>query len=412
MFENLKTQYKAMDPKRKKILVIVVAVVVFFGFLAIFTPEPVHRDRGLSPKADQVKNVFTDRSSRGDSIDAISGRLSQLAAQNETMQREIERLRSQNARETKAQQKALEEKIAALTAEMTHMRETMSLPQSADSVFKASELKEGAGDQDSSDGQSSSRRSSRKGLSMSVISENIKEPKKEKEVEEPVKSVAYIPAGSIITGTIITGGDFPTNAGGFENPTPLLIRISKEAILPNRYTSDIRECFLLTGGRGDLASERVKLRGETLSCIRDDGSVIESKLNSYVAGEDGKEGVKGRLVSKQGQIIARSLVAGFASGLSDAFDVNAVPTISTSSDGTVEYQQVYSSDALQGAAVKGFSNAMERISEFYLDMAKDIFPVVEVNAGRQVDVVVTTGTELAISAEGAFKDPYAQGYNQ
>ena len=179
--------------------------------------------------------------------------------------------------------------------------------------------------------------------------------------------------------------------------------------MPNRYTSDIRECFLLTGGRGDLASERVKLRGETLSCIRDDGSVIESKLNSYVAGEDGKEGVKGRLVSKQGQIIARSLVAGFASGLSDAFDVNAVPTISTSSDGTVEYQQVYSSDALQGAAVKGFSNAMERISEFYLDMAKDIFPVVEVNAGRQVDVVVTTGTELAISAEGVFSDPYAQG---
>ena len=168
----------------------------------------------------------------------------------------------------------------------------------------------------------------------------------------------------------------------------------------------------MTGGRGDLASERVKLRGEMLSCIRTDGSVIETKLDSYVAGEDGKEGVKGRLVSKQGQIIARSLVAGFASGLSDAFDVNQVPTITTSSDGTVQYEKVYSSDALQGAAVKGFSNSLERISQFYLDMAKDIFPVVEINAGRQVDVVVISGTQLKVTAEGAFENPYAKRWNR
>lgn len=73
--------------------------------------------------------------------------------------------------------------------------------------------------------------------------------------------------------------------------------------------------------------------------------------------------------------------------------MNQVPTITTSSDGTVQYEKVYSSDALQGAAVKGFSNSLERISQFYLDMANDIFPVVEINAGRQVDVVVISGTQ-------------------
>ena len=45
MFEKLKSQYKAMDPKRKHMLTIIVAVVVFFGLLAIFTPEPTHRER-------------------------------------------------------------------------------------------------------------------------------------------------------------------------------------------------------------------------------------------------------------------------------------------------------------------------------------------------------------------------------
>lgn len=50
--------------------------------------------------------------------------------------------------------------------------------------------------------------------------------------------------------------------------------------------------------------------------------VIEAKLDSYAVGEDGKAGVRGRVVSKQGQIIAKSLMAGFLGGVSEAFDVN------------------------------------------------------------------------------------------
>lgn len=242
----------------------------------------------------------------------------------------------------------------------------------------------------------------KRAMQFTVISEPEK-PKVEKKAKIAAAE-AYIPAGSILTGTIITGGDFPTNKGAFDQPTPLLIRLSKEAILPNRYTSDVRECFLLAGGAGDLASERAKLRGETLSCVRKDGSVIETQLNSYVTGEDGKEGIKGRLVSKQGQMIARSLVAGFAGGMSDAFDVDPVPVLATSTNGETQYQDALSTNAMRGAAVKGFSNSLDRIAQFYLDMAEDIFPVIEINAGRQVDVVVISGTKLKITASGAVKD--------
>lgn len=207
---------------------------------------------------------------------------------------------------------------------------------------------------------------------------------------------AYIPAGSILTGTIITGADFPTGKGSFENPTPTLIRLQKEAILPNRYTSDIRDCFLLVGGRGDLGSERAKLRSETLSCVRKDGAVIETKLNAYVVGEDGKEGVRGRLVSKQGQMIARSLVAGFASGMSEAFDYDPVPVISTSAYDTAQYQKNFSTEAAKGGLAKGASQALERVADFYLDLADQMVPVVEINAGRQVDVVVVSGSRLKL----------------
>ena len=245
---------------------------------------------------------------------------------------------------------------------------------------------------------------------ISVVTEKKDEaPVEEKEESAPEDAVAYIPAGSIITGTIITGGDFPTGRGSFENPTPTLIRIQKEAILPNRFTSDIRECFLLVGGRGELSSERAKLRGEMLSCVRRDGAVIETKLNSYVVGEDGKEGVKGRLVSKQGQMIARTLVAGFASGMAEAFDYDAVPVIQTDSvSNNTLYQQNWSNDAMKGGFAKGASAALERVADFYMDLAEQMVPVVEVNAGRQVDVVVINGTRLKVTTEPIVKSGTAK----
>src|SRR3546814_6203967 len=58
----------------------------------------------------------------------------------------------------------------------------------------------------------------------------------------------------------------------FRSPFPSLIRIKNEAILPNRFRADFRECFLIAGGWGDLSSERAYLRAERLSCVRNDRS--------------------------------------------------------------------------------------------------------------------------------------------
>ena len=220
------------------------------------------------------------------------------------------------------------------------------------------------------------------------------------EPQETVKPKAkkddflYIPSGAIISGVFLNGIDAPTGKSSQKNPFPTLIRIQKDAILPNYYTADIRECFLLMSGYGDLSSERAFLRGETISCIRSDGKIIDGKLESYAVGDDGKAGVRGRLVSKQGQIIARSLLAGFAGGFAEMFDTTATPTLNTSSDGTIRYEDVYSSKAVKGGAAKGVSQALTRISDFYMDLAEAVYPVIEVDAGRQVDVVVSKGAKL------------------
>ncbi|MBQ8708401.1 MAG: TraB/VirB10 family protein [Succinivibrionaceae bacterium] len=204
----------------------------------------------------------------------------------------------------------------------------------------------------------------------------------------------FLPAGSILSGVFINGMDAPTGQGAGKDHFPALVRISREAILPNRYRADIRECFLIVSGYGDLSSERAYLRGELISCITQDRKIIEGQLDAYVVGNDGFAGVRGRLVSKQGQIIAKSLMSGFLSGLAGAFDVKPVPTISTSSNGTVSYESIYSSKALQGAAATGISSSLGKVADFYLKLAESLYPVIEISAGRQVDVVVSKGAYL------------------
>lgn len=407
MLSKFKQSWIKRPPKRRKLFAVVTIAAIVFTVIGVFQPSPKERDKQYNRKNDQIRNVLTDHGTRNVGIDNLSGRVKNLDSRSEQLEREVERLtkEAKDKSDASAIEKRLNEKISALSKELEALRkgQTEGQVKTEDpkgNPFEAMTTEDVAYDANTGESNQSRKKD---GPTIRIFSGQKHEKEREKEKRQaknpPADAQAYIPAGSILTGTIITGGDFATNAGGFENPTPLLVRLSKDAILPNRYRTDIRECFLLMGGRGDLSSERVKLRGEMLSCVRKDGSVIETKLNSYVTGEDGKEGIKGRLVSKQGQIIARSLMAGFASGLSDAFDVNQVPTISTSTDGTVQYSKVYSSDALQGAAIKGLSNSLERISQFYLDMAKDIFPVVEINAGREVDVIVISGTRLKVTAE-------------
>ncbi len=206
-----------------------------------------------------------------------------------------------------------------------------------------------------------------------------------------------IPTGSIIEAVVLSGMDAPTNQGTRRDPFPALLRFKKEAILPSRYHADVRECFLVAAGYGDMSSERVFLRGETLSCGFDGGVFSETAMDSYAVGEDGKAGVRGRLVSKDGLLLSRALVAGFAEGISKAFDINVVPVINTSdTNNKANVQTLDAADAARTGAIGGISTAMEKLADRYLELADQIFPVVELDAGRIVTFIVTRPVRMRV----------------
>ena len=206
----------------------------------------------------------------------------------------------------------------------------------------------------------------------------------------------YIPAGSIITGTLLNGLDAPTGDGARKDPFPVVLRVQHEAINPGRFTADIRECHIILSGYGELSSERVMLRTETIACIREDGNVLESKINGFAVGEDAKAGIRSRLVTRQGSLIAKSLVAGFFSGVSEAFDVQPIPIFNSGETDEVNWTDVDAGNAVQSGVVGGAQNSLNRIADFFMKWADKMFPILELDAGRQIDIETTRGFKLLI----------------
>jgi len=211
----------------------------------------------------------------------------------------------------------------------------------------------------------------------------------------------YIPSGAFTRAILLGGLDAPTGGQSQRNPQPVLLRLVDHAVLPNHFRSRIKECFVVGAGYGDVSSERAYIRTESLSCVARDGTALDVAIKGYIAGEDGKAGMRGRLVSKQGQILANALLAGVASGIGHAFQQNAT-TFSVSPLGTTS--TVNPGEQFQSGFGTGVGRAMDRLAQYYINLAEKTFPVVEVDAGRTVDVVLTHGIALPSPLDTASAD--------
>lgn len=211
----------------------------------------------------------------------------------------------------------------------------------------------------------------------------------------------WLNTGTIIPVKLISGMDAPakagqgggSGAGPSSSPYPVLMVIRDLAKLPNDVTVDARECFILGEGVGELSSERVQIRGTTLSCVKTNGEAVDLELKGFVNGEDSKLGLRGRVVFKEGAVLGRALLAGFISGISQAFmPYQQGFNISSSPAQAFNFP---SPDRLgMAGAAGGMGNAARLLAKHYSQMAASIYPIIEIDANRDVDFIVGTGREL------------------
>jgi len=206
----------------------------------------------------------------------------------------------------------------------------------------------------------------------------------------------YLPT-SFVKAKLITSLDAPAGGTAQDNPYPVLINITDNAQLPNSKRTTLKGCFVLAAGYGDVASERAYLRLEKMSCVTASGKVIDQKVEGFVAGEDGKAGLRGKLVSKAGSKVALALLSGTVGGLAQAFAQTATTLQQTPIGPT---QQVNPSQSLGFAGATGVSSGFQQLSQYYINMAEKTFPVIEINDQRNVSLIFTQGVEFPVNMNG------------
>ena len=228
-----------------------------------------------------------------------------------------------------------------------------------------------------------------------------KQDPKAAEVKKSEKGDSVYLPPSFMEATLLSGLDAPTVESAKGNPVPVLLRIKDLAILPNKVKADLKGCFVIAEGQGNLADERAHLRLVNLSCLSRKGqAVIDQKIKGFVVDSDGKIGLRGTVVSKMGSAIARSVLAGFFGGVGDALR-SATVTSSVSALGTT--QTVDPGQIAQAGLGSGLAQGAHELQKFYLELAKQSMPVIEVGATRNITLVVSEGVDLEIKEKPGGK---------
>jgi conjugal transfer pilus assembly protein TraB len=206
----------------------------------------------------------------------------------------------------------------------------------------------------------------------------------------PKGSTTFIPDGSFVRVVMINGVDAPTGGQAQSDPIPVVFQTIGKIDMPNSYKMNIKGCRFVGMAWGELSSERVKARIESGNCIIN-GQTVEIGIKGQIVGEDGKTGIRGRVVSKQGQILAKAALASAMEAVGGLYG----QTVGTSSQSALGTVRTITGGELKQAALGGaISGGAEKLSDFYMQRANDIFPIVEVGAGRTLEIMVQKGATV------------------
>jgi conjugal transfer pilus assembly protein TraB len=210
----------------------------------------------------------------------------------------------------------------------------------------------------------------------------------------------YLPPG-FMKARLLTGIDALASRDATSNPEPLIARVQAPAELPNDVKANLTGCFVIGNATGSLAKERVEVQLVSLSCVDfDERSVVDQPIKGFFVDTDGKKGLSGKVVTRAGAALARSFIAGTVSGFSSSIE-NSFGDLSTSALGSV--RSLDAADAAKSGLAGGLAKSSDKLTDFYLDLARQAGPIVEVGAAKDVVVVIQEGVTLEIKPTAGSK---------
>ncbi|WP_313107980.1 MULTISPECIES: F-type conjugal transfer pilus assembly protein TraB [Pseudescherichia] len=198
----------------------------------------------------------------------------------------------------------------------------------------------------------------------------------------------WIPSGSFSEAILIEGADANASVTGQQNSRPVTIRLKGKVQMPNNHEYDMSGCFVVGEIWGDISSERGEVRTKSISCMPKHGAPIDMAFEGHVSYQ-GKGGIKGTPVMRNGKIVGYAAGAGFLSGIGEGVKSAATPSVGLGATADVSAGDVFKQGMGGGA-----SKAADNLSQYWIKRAEQYHPVIDIGAGNEVTVVFQEGFQL------------------
>ena len=165
----------------------------------------------------------------------------------------------------------------------------------------------------------------------------------------------------------------------------------KEAFAsPNSYQVPLKGCFALGKAEGNASSERADIQIVRMSCVLPDGKAFEQEIRGISSERMGNKGFRENWSTKRAEDRLRRCRRSrrrTRAGLRPAAGDNVV-TDSGAVTSTV------TGDALTFGLASGAQGAATEMQRYFQKQAERLFPVVEIDAGKNVTMVMLSGAKV------------------
>ncbi|MEN4892579.1 F-type conjugal transfer pilus assembly protein TraB [Erwinia billingiae] len=215
-------------------------------------------------------------------------------------------------------------------------------------------------------------------------------------------TLPWISSGSFSEAVMIEGADANASVTGQQDTSPVVITLIGDVSMPNGRTWNMDQCRVTGEIYGDISSERGQVRTKSISCILKNGKHIDMPFEGNVAYQ-GKQGIRGKPVMRNGKIIGYAGAAGLLSGFGEGIQSAATPSVGLGATASVGAGDIFKQGIGGGA-----SKAADTLSQYWIKRAEQYHPVIDIGAGNAVTVVFQKGFRLEtiedVEAEKAVKD--------
>ncbi|MGB0906896.1 MAG: TrbI/VirB10 family protein [Maricaulaceae bacterium] len=205
----------------------------------------------------------------------------------------------------------------------------------------------------------------------------------------------YVPPNAYVSARLVVSVDAPIGEAQEADPKAAQFIITGPAKHVQSggkiEQTELEGCLVNGSAQGNLSSERVFIKLHAMTCPLGDGRVSVSKVEGY-ATHLGKNGIRGTVVSREGDLVTKAMIAGTVEGLGRTASQFGQGNGLATTNGGVFGQRPSSEDIAVGSIGSGIASGAGEFSKYLMDRARAYEPVVSLPTGIEVELVFISGT--------------------